>query len=131
LEKNLSVPESDDEQQTITGAQEKTVCDSCGEEYEHPLQAELISGDHSEEYSACPRCLTKAEVKHQEKIATTEDDEEKEEQEELEIKQEISKTKVQGPEDCPQYLGYLGKRPKNSPIPDSCFVCTKMIDCTL
>ncbi|MGQ9545081.1 MAG: hypothetical protein ACUVQX_04775, partial [Candidatus Bathycorpusculaceae bacterium] len=30
---------------------------------------------------------------------------------------------------CKHFLGYLRKRPKDSPIPDECLVCEKMIEC--
>ncbi len=131
MEKNFNALESDEEQQIAAEAQEKTVCDICGEEYEQPLNAELISNDHSEEYLGCPRCLTKVEGRHKEEPETIAEDEDTEEQPELQIKQEDVERKVENPTDCPQYLGYLRKKPKNSPIPDSCFVCSKMIDCTL
>lgn len=30
---------------------------------------------------------------------------------------------------CGHFLGYLKKRPKNTPIPDECLTCSKMIEC--
>jgi len=30
---------------------------------------------------------------------------------------------------CAHHLGYLKRRPKNTPIPEECLTCTKMIDC--
>ena len=116
------------------------MCDVCGEEFDHPLLAELISGDSAEEYYACPRCLTKVgEVERQEQIEVEEVDEadevdveegEEVTEEVVEMPQENDAAKPEGPTGCPYYVGYLKKRPKNSPIPENCFICVKMIECT-
>ncbi|HLC00650.1 MAG TPA: hypothetical protein VJL33_04980 [Candidatus Bathyarchaeia archaeon] len=131
MERNQNTSELNEEDQIVVEAQDKAVCDVCGEEFEHPLLAELISGDQAEEYYACPRCLTKVgEVERQEKIEVDEADGEEEEVEVVEVQQENETVKPGDAPACPYYLGYLKKRQKNSPIPESCFVCSKMIDCT-
>lgn len=33
------------------------------------------------------------------------------------------------PPECSHFFGYLRKIPKNTPIPDECFGCPKMVDC--
>ncbi len=130
MERNQNTLDLDEENEIIMEAQEDAVCDVCGEEFKHPLLAELISGDHTEEYYACPRCLTKVgEVEHQEKIEANEADGE-EEAEGVDIVQENETPKTSDTSGCPYYLGYLKKRQKNSPIPENCFTCTKMIECT-
>jgi len=130
LEKNPNTTELYDENPVIIEAQESTVCDVCGEEFKQPLLAELISGDHTEEYYACPRCLTRVgEVERQEKVEVDEAEEEGEE-EVVEITEENEAAKTGDSPACPYYLGYLRKRQKNSPIPETCFTCIKMIDCT-
>ena len=35
------------------------------------------------------------------------------------------------PSECSHFFGYLKKIPKNSTIPDDCFVCPKMVECLL
>ena len=131
MERNLNTLEINEENQIVIETQDNAVCDVCGEEFQHPLLAELISGDHAEEYHACPRCLTKViEVKHQEKIEADEADGEEEAVEVVEIQQENEPFKTQKASACPHHLGYLKKRQKNSPIPENCFTCTKMIECT-
>jgi DNA-directed RNA polymerase subunit RPC12/RpoP len=141
LERNINTSELDQEIPVVIKSQdaENTVCDICGEEFEHPLFAELISGDHAEEYYACPRCLTKVgEVERQERVAVEEVDEaDVEEDEETALVEEVvelppqpEEAKPQDSSGCPYYLGYLKKRPKNEPIPENCFVCAKMIECT-
>ena len=149
LVRNQNTLELYPENQIVIETQDDAVCDVCGEEFEHPLMAELISGDDAEEYYACPRCLSKVgEVEHQEKIEieeigelniveeTTELNEidsgigEKGAEGVLEMLQENEPAKLEDTAACPHYLGYLKKRPKNSPIPENCFTCMKMIDCT-
>jgi len=39
---------------------------------------------------------------------------------------ETEKTGVQG---CPHHFGYLGKHPKNTPIPNECLTCIKIMEC--
>ena len=39
---------------------------------------------------------------------------------------EAEETGVQG---CPHYFGYLGEHPKNTPIPNECFTCIKILEC--
>jgi len=41
---------------------------------------------------------------------------------------ETEKTGVQG---CPHYFGYLGEHPRNTPIPNECFTCIKIMECLL
>ena len=33
------------------------------------------------------------------------------------------------PKPCPHYFGYLGEHPKNTPIPQECGSCTKIVEC--
>ena len=131
MEKNQNTLELNEENPIVIEAQDNAVCDVCGEEFQHPLLAELISGDQAEEYYACPRCLTKVgEVERQEKIEVDEAEDGEEEVEVLEVQQENETAKTVDTSVCPYYLGYLKKRQKNSPIPETCFTCTKMIECT-
>jgi hypothetical protein len=30
---------------------------------------------------------------------------------------------------CPHHLGYLSKLPKNTPIPEECFFCSRLVEC--
>jgi len=129
LERNQNM-ELNEENEIVIEAHDNAVCDVCGEEFKHPLLAELISSDHTEEYYACPRCLTKVgEVERQEKMEADEADE-GEEVEIVEVQEESETVKPEDAPACPYYLGYLKKRQKNSPIPENCFTCTKMIECT-
>jgi len=33
------------------------------------------------------------------------------------------------PSGCPYHFGYLRQHPKNTPIPNECFTCTKIMEC--
>ena len=48
-----------------------------------------------------------------------------------ETKKEIPDKKEKDGSDCPENFGYLAKRPKESPIPQLCLSCPKMVDCML
>ena len=127
MERNSNTRESEVENQIFTDTEENSVCEVCGKEFEQPLLAEKTAGSHKEKYYACPRCLTKVgEVEQQENT----EDEELEEEEEMVAKPENATSNAQNASGCPYYLGYLKKRERNSPIPETCFTCTKMIECT-
>jgi len=39
------------------------------------------------------------------------------------------KTEKTGVQGCPHYFGYLEEHPKNTPIPNECLTCTKIMEC--
>lgn len=41
------------------------------------------------------------------------------------------KTEKTGVQGCPHHFGYLGEHPKNTPIPNECLTCTKIMECLL
>ncbi len=101
-------------------------CNRCGEEYEQALFTENSSGAVPEDYYACPRCLSKVAAVERQQLEVEEESVTKEPPEET-ISSEIEKTEARS--GCLHQLGYLKKRDRNSPIPDECLICTKMIDC--
>jgi len=46
-------------------------------------------------------------------------------------KQNIAPKSSASPPNCLHNLGYLGSRPKNTPIPDECLGCLKVMQCLL
>jgi len=126
MKKALSQMEVPDDEVVLVDAQANTRCCACGEEYEYPLFAEVLTGPIVEEYYACPRCLTK--VKEAETTETEENDEPAEEEQPGEINVSFVQ-KIDDTPPCPHTIGYLKKRPKNSPIPENCLTCNKMIEC--
>lgn len=102
-------------------------CIRCGNEFDKPIFAINTSRGMSEGYYACPRCLSKIENQKEE---TTEAKQPKEKQENT--KNTNTKRIIEVPTPtatCPHYSGYLKKRPKNTPVPEACFLCPEMLEC--
>jgi hypothetical protein len=155
VERSLS-PTRFDPAQFTAETRETSRCSICGEEYETPLFTVVSSGYLIAEYYACPRCLSKVHrVQRQKRVIPVELDEEESEEEaplepeQVEEAQEPEEAEVAEPEPepepepvrfeveekaeavagCAHSLGYLKRRPKNTPIPEECLICNKMIDC--
>ncbi|MGQ9641682.1 MAG: hypothetical protein ACUVUF_06115 [Candidatus Bathycorpusculaceae bacterium] len=100
-------------------------CERCGEEFQKPLLATISPTANAQKYFACPRCLTKLDIVKESKV--------EENREEHPSTREKAKTKEAFPkleeDKCSHFLGYLKKRPRNTPIPDDCLTCEKMIEC--
>jgi DNA-directed RNA polymerase subunit RPC12/RpoP len=100
-------------------------CSTCGEEFKTPLLAMVSSGFIVEEYYACPKCLSKVGSLEQPKnLEGDEAVDEAEEALEMKIEDDMEESVA-----CAHHLGYLKQRPKNTPIPEECLTCSKMIDC--
>jgi len=107
-----------------------TLCDSCGRTFEDPIHLTNLSGVTAQNYDACPFCFSRVE---ESPVLQKIDD----------LRKSISESSITFPEDlskkpespgqdeCPHHFGYLRKRPKNAPIPESCLTCKKMIQCLL
>jgi DNA-directed RNA polymerase subunit RPC12/RpoP len=124
--RNLSPSKLDSNSHRLLETHENSRCHTCGEEFEQPLSAAVSSGYLIEEYNACPRCLSKVGGVERRKKVEAEDAEEDNQFQEKEVEADKKEETVV----CPHYLGYLKKRQKNSPIPEGCFTCNKMIECT-
>ena len=98
-------------------------CSTCGEEFKTPLLAMVSSDFMVEKYYACPKCLSKVSSLEQSKNLEIDDA----------VNEEVLEMKIEGDEEesvaCMHHLGYLKRRPKNTPVPEECFTCNKMIDC--
>jgi DNA-directed RNA polymerase subunit RPC12/RpoP len=97
-----------------------STCGACGESFENPLLAMVFNESVVEEYYACPNCLSK--------VASLRQKPDVEEVDEAEDEVAVEGG-VEGLADCAHQLGYLKRRPKNTPIPEECLTCSKMIDC--
>ena len=108
-----------------------STCAACGEDFEQPLFAMVFSDSLVEEYYACPKCLSKvASVARQKDFEVDEVEEEAEVEEPVALKFEAAvESSVGDDAGCMHSLGYLKQRPKNTPIPEECLTCSKMIDC--
>jgi hypothetical protein len=36
---------------------------------------------------------------------------------------------TEGRDNCGHHFGYLNKRPKDTPIPETCMICPKIVEC--
>jgi hypothetical protein len=100
-------------------------CNTCGEEIKTPLFAVVSSGYLIEEYYACPKCLSKVgDVERNKTVEVDEAEAEDEKVQEREVEDKMEEAVT-----CAHHLGYLKRRPKNTPIPEECLTCAKMIDC--
>jgi DNA-directed RNA polymerase subunit RPC12/RpoP len=100
------------------------MCEECGKAYEKPILANVVSAGQTQEYYACPRCMTKVPETPkavQEPQPPTET---------LKAKKTTTPEKeaVAG---CAHYFGYLRKREKDKPFPDECLSCSKMVECLM
>jgi len=95
----------------------------CGKVFDKPLVLIDLAKPSEESSHVCPYCLSKLEPEptqpEEETFTQTFSDEKF---------QEIAEQKEQK---CPQFVGYLSKRPKNAPIPEFCLTCPQMMKCLL
>jgi len=124
MERNISSLKFGIENPTLSATQASSRCSTCGEEYKTPLLAMVSSGLLVEEYYACPKCLSKVGSVERQKSVEVDEAEEEEETLKMEVKDILEENVA-----CMHNLGYLKRRPKNTPIPEECLTCSKMIDC--
>jgi len=93
----------------------------CGKVFDKPLQLIDLAKPSEETALVCPYCLSKLELAQpeQEIVAETFLDEKF---------QGVAQQKEEG---CPHFVGYLGKRQKDIPIPEFCLTCPQMMKCLL
>ena len=107
-------------------------CGACGTSFENPLLAMVFNESVVKEYYACPNCLSKVSSFKQkpdgEDVDKVNDIQAVAEAvEELDANVAEDEGRVEA--GCLHQLGYLKRRPKNTPIPEECLTCSKMIDC--
>jgi predicted RNA-binding Zn-ribbon protein involved in translation (DUF1610 family) len=99
-------------------------CGECGEEFHKPLLARMSNQGLVQTYYACPRCLTRVpESRHRTS--------EKTEGSPISLKDLRASAKLEENASCQHFFGYLGKRPKDTAIPEDCLTCDKMIECMI
>jgi DNA-directed RNA polymerase subunit RPC12/RpoP len=124
MERSLSSLKLEVGGSVVSSARAGSVCSACGEEFDAPLLAMVFSDYLVEEYYACPKCLSK--VRSVERREQVEVDEAEEEASSLGMPVEEPVGEAVG---CEHHLGFLKSRPKNTPIPEECLTCSKMIEC--
>jgi|YelNatPaOPRAMG01_1025707.scaffolds.fasta_scaffold39169_2 DNA-directed RNA polymerase subunit RPC12/RpoP len=122
MEKATSLMKTSIDSYQLEGKLAYFKCKRCGEEFQKPLLATVSSAANAQKYFACPRCLTKFDIVKESKT------EEKREAQPAAKERAKAASKLEEAR-CSHFLGYLKKRPKNTPIPDDCLTCDKMIEC--
>jgi hypothetical protein len=74
----------------------------CGKSFNKPIKLTVRVDGSLETYYACPHCFSRVKTL------------------------ETVKNNVAG---CAHYVGYLKTRPKDSPIPDKCLTCSRILQC--
>lgn len=107
----------------------KGSCEACGRMFEEAIRVTNLSAAPLQTYNACPFCFSKLSVDMvlEEPNDTKASAVEKTRNVPRKNKKNVDPKQIE----CPHYLGYLKKRPKNMPIPDGCLTCNKMIKCVL
>ncbi|TRO48199.1 hypothetical protein E2P60_01455 [Candidatus Bathyarchaeota archaeon] len=124
MERNVAALKFEFDRDVLSSAHGDSRCGTCGEEFENPLLAMVFADSLAEEYYACPKCLSKVASIREKNIKVNEV--EGMVKEPAALKFESSKGEAGG---CVHHLGYLKNRPKNTPMPEECLTCSKMIDC--
>jgi len=109
--------------ENVESGNNDSCCEACGRMFGNPIQLTNLSAIPMQTYNACPFCFSKLKLDNFEVLASGDAGNTHEETQ--------KNTESPAQSECPHYLGYLKKRPKNTPIPDSCLVCQKMIQCIL
>lgn len=100
-------------------------CNWCHETFQKPLLAADSSGGRVHVYYACPRCLSKVDVKECRRIGEGGESHSGH----AVVEKDRKVVGEQASVGCKHFLGYLRKRPKNTPIPDECLTCERMVEC--
>jgi len=98
-------------------------CEGCRSEFHRPLLATDSSRGNVQTYYACPRCLSKVDVKHKKEAENSSVSVL------LEPSRKVGAVNREAEVKCQHFLGFLKKRDKGMAIPDECLTCEKMIEC--
>jgi len=101
-------------------------CAKCGKIFSQPVELTVRTEGSLETYHACPHCFSRVNVSDNLKKTLDETAIDALANAVKETAKDIGKNKQVG---CPNFLGYLKKRPKDSPIPDECLTCASLMQC--
>ena len=117
----------------ISSTPENITCPNnrCGKVFDKPLELIDLAKPSEQGAHVCPYCLTKLESAQLEPELEPELEQEAVPETSDEKFQDVEEPKEVEPkeEKCPQFLGYLSKRPKDAPIPEFCLTCPQMMEC--
>jgi DNA-directed RNA polymerase subunit RPC12/RpoP len=98
-------------------------CDECGKAFQRPILATVFTSDQTQTYYACPRCMAKVQSFR----VTSKEKEEKAPV--LTAEPRRVKAEPEAAAKCVHFFGYLNKHQKNTPFPDDCLTCARMVEC--
>jgi len=101
-------------------------CTKCGKSFSQPVELTVRTKGSLETYQACPHCFSQVSVSDNLKKPPSEAALDALANAVKETAKDIEKNKQAG---CSNFLGYLKKRPKGSPIPDECLTCDSIMQC--
>lgn len=112
----------------VTSEEQASVCscDKCGKRFSQPVELTIRTKGSLETYQACPHCFSRVSVSDNLKKTPSEATLDALANAVKETAKDIEKNKQAG---CPNFLGYLKKRSKDSSIPDECLTCASIMQC--
>ena len=93
----------------------------CGKIFSEPIELTVRANGSLETYHACPHCFSRVNISDNLKKGLSEDS--------LGALRDASKGIKNDAVNCAHFLGYLKTRPKDSPIPDECLTCSRILKC--
>lgn len=112
----------------VEGENNNSSCEACGRMFENSIRLTNLSAMPMQTYNACPFCFSKLDENevlgepNDSKVPISNDSN-------IVFGKSPKSVDVSERIGCPHHFGYLKKRPKNTPIPDACLTCQKMIQC--
>jgi len=100
-------------------------CNECGNAFRKPLLATVSASGNVQTYYACPRCMTKVRDVKTPKTPPAEVKQAPAEQPKKRTVEHDAEVK------CTRFFGYLKKRGKDTPVPEDCLTCSRMVECLL
>jgi len=100
-------------------------CEECGVTFHNPILATISASGQTKTYYACPRCMTKVpsfDATQKEK---------KEGNATRTLKQNEQTAEPHDSVKCQHFFGYLNKHRRDTPFPEECLTCAKMVECLL
>jgi DNA-directed RNA polymerase subunit RPC12/RpoP len=97
-------------------------CKRCGKKFQKPILTTVLTSGQTKKYNACPRCMTQVQS-----FEPTEKREEKTPAQTIEPTKSTTTAESMG--SCGHFFGYLKKREKQTPFPEECLTCAKMVEC--
>lgn len=94
----------------------------CGKFFSKPIELTVRTEGSHEAYYACPHCFSRVSVSDNLKKGLSEAPQGAL----IDASKDIRKNDAVN---CTRFVGYLKTRPRDSPIPDECLTCSRILEC--